>query len=263
MTARRDARLTAGHPARPAIVYVRQPGGTQVRTDVERRRLRYALEGHARALGFGRLPQAVCGGSVGLVLAIGMSRLARNGRDWHALTEIRAVVGRRQGLSRDQGAVRRHGACDLPPAVAGEPRGAGRARGTVPAPAGRLREDRPPKHRGDAGPAAARRTGGPASRPPRPQDGQGQRLEQGPGARLPHPSRHPGLSGGRTAGARRAVSQRGIGRSAQGRPGPSPRRIWRPHGSSRRCPAAGQSVRLASGRAFLQETRRTRAAIRR
>ena len=115
MTARRDARLTAGHLARSAIVCVRQSSETQVRTNVERRGLRYALTDHARALGFAkveviddgpgvsgggvrrpgfeRLPRAVCGGSVGLVLAIEASRLARNGRDWHALLEIRAVVG--------------------------------------------------------------------------------------------------------------------------------------------------------------------------
>ena len=39
------------------------------------------------------LLQAVCSGSVGLVPAIEASRLARNGRDWHALLEICAVVG--------------------------------------------------------------------------------------------------------------------------------------------------------------------------
>ena len=115
MTATRDARLTAGHLARSAIVYIRQSSETQVRNNVERRKLQYALKGHARALGFAkvevidddlgvsgggvrrpgfeRLLQAVCSGSVGLVLAIEASRLARNGRDWHALLEICAVVG--------------------------------------------------------------------------------------------------------------------------------------------------------------------------
>ncbi|MDE0704935.1 MAG: recombinase family protein [Rhodospirillaceae bacterium] len=115
MTATRDARLTAGHLARSAIVYIRQSSEIQVRNNVERRKLQYALEGHARALGFAkvevidddlgvsgsgvrrpgfeRLLQAVCSGSVGLVLAIEASRLARNGRDWHALLEICAVVG--------------------------------------------------------------------------------------------------------------------------------------------------------------------------
>ena len=115
MTATRDARLTAGHLARSAIVYIRQSGEMQVRNNVERRKLQYALADHARVLGFAkvelidddlgisgdgvhrpgfeRLLQAVCSGRVGLVLAIEASRLARNGRDWHALLEICAVVG--------------------------------------------------------------------------------------------------------------------------------------------------------------------------
>ncbi len=115
MTVMNDPKLTAGHLARSAIVYIRQSSEMQVRSNVERRRLQYALEGHARALGFAkvevidddlgvsgggvrrpgfeRLLQAVCSGSVGLVLAIEPSRLARNGRDWHALLEICAVVG--------------------------------------------------------------------------------------------------------------------------------------------------------------------------
>ncbi len=110
-----DARLTASHLARSAIVYIRQSSEIQVRTNVERRKLQYGLEGHARALGFTkvevidddlgvsgggvrragfeRLLQAVCSGSVGLVLAIESSRLARNGRDWRAFLEICVVVG--------------------------------------------------------------------------------------------------------------------------------------------------------------------------
>ena len=115
MTAARDARPTAGHLARSAVVYVRQSSEMQVRNNAERRRLQYAPEDHARALGFAkvevidddlgvsgggvhragfeRLLKAVCGGSAGLVLAIEASRLARNGRDWHTLLEICAVVG--------------------------------------------------------------------------------------------------------------------------------------------------------------------------
>ncbi len=115
MTVMRDARLTAGHLARSAIVYIRQSSEMQVRNHVERRKLQYALEDHARGLGFAkvevidddlgvsgggvrrpgfeRLLQAVCSGTVGLVLALEASRLARNGRDWHALLEICAVVG--------------------------------------------------------------------------------------------------------------------------------------------------------------------------
>lgn len=114
MTVTRDARLTPSHLARSAMVYIRQSSEQQVRNNVERRKLQYALEDHARALGFAkievidddlgvsgsgvhragfeRLLQAVCSGSVGLVLVIEASRPARNGRDWHALLEICAVV---------------------------------------------------------------------------------------------------------------------------------------------------------------------------
>ena len=43
--------------------------------------------------GFDRLLSAICSGSVGAVLAIEVSRLARNGRDWHTLIEFCALVG--------------------------------------------------------------------------------------------------------------------------------------------------------------------------
>jgi DNA invertase Pin-like site-specific DNA recombinase len=39
-----------------------------------------------RRPGFERLVAAICDGRVGAVLAIEVSRLARNGRDWHTLS---------------------------------------------------------------------------------------------------------------------------------------------------------------------------------
>jgi DNA invertase Pin-like site-specific DNA recombinase len=43
--------------------------------------------------GFERLLVAICEGSVGIVLAVEASRLARNGRDWHTLLEFCGLVG--------------------------------------------------------------------------------------------------------------------------------------------------------------------------
>ena len=107
--------LTAEHRQRKALVYVRQSSDIQVRNNVERQRLQYALAGHARELGFtrvevidedqgitgdgvqrtgfDRLVATVCRGEVGLVLSLEASRLARNGRDWHTLLDFCAVVG--------------------------------------------------------------------------------------------------------------------------------------------------------------------------
>ena len=51
----RDARLTAGHLVRSVIVYIRQSSEMQVRNNLERRKLQYALADHARALGFAKV----------------------------------------------------------------------------------------------------------------------------------------------------------------------------------------------------------------
>ena len=115
MTRKSEAMLTPDHLSRTAIVYIRQSSGFQVRNNVERRRLQYELVSHARGLGFSRvevidddlgvpsngihregyerLLTAVCNKSVGLVLAIEASRLARGGSDWHMLLEFCAIVG--------------------------------------------------------------------------------------------------------------------------------------------------------------------------
>jgi DNA invertase Pin-like site-specific DNA recombinase len=110
-----SAKITADHLGRGAVVYVRQSTATQVVGNTESGRRQYGLADQARAAGFtsvavidddlGRsgsgmaarpgfqkLVAAVCAGSVGAVYCIEASRLARNGRDWHHLVDLCALV---------------------------------------------------------------------------------------------------------------------------------------------------------------------------
>jgi DNA invertase Pin-like site-specific DNA recombinase len=110
-----NPKITPEHLHRGAIVYVRQSTIGQVLEHTESQRRQYALADAARQLGFvsvsiidddlGRsgsglverpgfqkLVAAVCGGSVGSVFCIEASRLARNGRDWHHLIDLCALV---------------------------------------------------------------------------------------------------------------------------------------------------------------------------
>jgi DNA invertase Pin-like site-specific DNA recombinase len=103
------------HLHRTAYVYVRQSSNHQVRYHHESQRRQYALADRARALGFGQvviidedlgrsgtglqerpgfgqLLAAVCQGSVGVVVALEASRLARNNRDWHHLIDLCALT---------------------------------------------------------------------------------------------------------------------------------------------------------------------------
>lgn len=100
---------------RKALVYVRQSTPGQVRENLESQRRQYDLVEVARAHGFrevevidddlgrsasgsverpgfDRLVAQLCTGSVGAVLCLEASRLARNGRDWHHLLELRGLV---------------------------------------------------------------------------------------------------------------------------------------------------------------------------
>ena len=108
-------KITPGHLERSAYVYVRQSTADQLANNPESRRRQYALQARARSLGwqsvivvdddlgrsgggvvrpgFERLLSAICSGSVGAVLAVEVSRLARNGRDWHTLIEFCGLVG--------------------------------------------------------------------------------------------------------------------------------------------------------------------------
>src|SRR6266852_3188005 len=101
---------------RGAVVYVRQSTMGQVAEHTESQRRQYALAESARSLGFApvtvidddlgrsgpglverpgfqKLVASVCSGVTGAVFCIEASRLARNGRDWHHLIDLCALVG--------------------------------------------------------------------------------------------------------------------------------------------------------------------------
>src|SRR5713226_6833661 len=109
-------KVTPAHVARRAIIYVRQSTLEQVATNLESQRRQYALVERAIELGwqaddvtvvdddlgisgsgvarsgFDRLVADVGLGRVGLVLALEVSRLARNNRDWYHLIDLCALV---------------------------------------------------------------------------------------------------------------------------------------------------------------------------
>jgi DNA invertase Pin-like site-specific DNA recombinase len=108
-------KIHAIHLQRDAYVYVRQSTGPQVRAPPESQRRPYALADQARGLGFAHVividedmgrsgtgrPErpgfgprlaAVCAGRVGAVFALEASRLARNNRDWHQLSDWCALT---------------------------------------------------------------------------------------------------------------------------------------------------------------------------
>lgn len=111
-----NPKITPEHLSRGAIVYVRQSSIGQVVEHTESQRRQYGLADSARSMGFvsvttidqdlGRsgsglverpgfqqLVATVCTGTVGAVFCIEASRLARNGRDWHHLIDLCALVG--------------------------------------------------------------------------------------------------------------------------------------------------------------------------
>jgi DNA invertase Pin-like site-specific DNA recombinase len=111
-----NSKITADHLARGAVVYIRQSTPGQVAENTESQRRQYALVESAHAAsfssvtvidddlgrsgsgltlrpGFQKLVASVCGGTIGAVYCIEASRLARNGRDWHHLIDLCALVG--------------------------------------------------------------------------------------------------------------------------------------------------------------------------
>lgn len=111
-----NPKITTDHLGRGAIVYVRQSTIGQVLEHTESQRRQYALASSAKTMGFAavttidddlgrsgsgvverpgfqRLVASVCTGTVGAVFCIEASRLARNGRDWHHLIDLCALVG--------------------------------------------------------------------------------------------------------------------------------------------------------------------------
>ncbi len=108
-------KITPDHLRRGAVVYVRQSTMGQVAEHTESQRRQYALVDSARSFGFAsvmvidddlgrsgsglverpgfqKLVASVCSGSIGAVFCIEASRLARNGRDWHHLIDLCALV---------------------------------------------------------------------------------------------------------------------------------------------------------------------------
>lgn len=104
--------------SRRAIVYVRQSTSMQVTENLESQRQQYGLAELARSYGFRdvsvidtdlglsangtsdrpgfrSLVGQICEGVVGAVFCLEASRLARNGRDWHHLLELCALVDAR------------------------------------------------------------------------------------------------------------------------------------------------------------------------
>jgi len=111
-----NSKITSDHLSRGAVVYIRQSTPGQVIEHTESQRCQYALAESASLMGFAsvttidddlgrsgsgvverpgfqKLVASVCSGSIGAVFCIEASRLARNGRDWHHLVDLCAVVG--------------------------------------------------------------------------------------------------------------------------------------------------------------------------
>jgi DNA invertase Pin-like site-specific DNA recombinase len=111
-----NQKITPDHLGRGAVVYVRQSTMGQVVANTESQRRQYALVESAQSAGFSsvavidddlgrsgsgliirpgfqKLVASVCTGSIGAVFCIEASRLARNGRDWHHLIDLCALVG--------------------------------------------------------------------------------------------------------------------------------------------------------------------------
>jgi DNA invertase Pin-like site-specific DNA recombinase len=111
-----NPKIKPEHLARAAVVYVRQSTIGQVEHHTESQHRQYALVETAAAMGFAsvqtidddlgrsgsglverpgfqKLVASVCSGIIGAVFCIEASRLARNGRDWHHLIDLCALVG--------------------------------------------------------------------------------------------------------------------------------------------------------------------------
>ena len=120
-------KLAPAHLRRAAIVYIRQSTASQLERNRESTDRQYALAERAVALGwprhavrvidadlgrsgasvtgrsgFGELTEAVALGGVGLVLALEVSRLARNNSDWYRLLDLagmtNTLIGDADGL---------------------------------------------------------------------------------------------------------------------------------------------------------------------
>jgi hypothetical protein len=112
-----DSKITASHRRRTAVIYVRQSSVTQVDRNKESTARQYDLVARAHALGwpasavsvidddlgvsgasaagragFAELAAQVGLGQVGIVLALEVSRLARNNADWYRLLDLAGMT---------------------------------------------------------------------------------------------------------------------------------------------------------------------------
>ena len=112
-----ESKITASHRRRTAVIYVRQSSVTQVDRNKESTARQYDLVAHAHALGwpssavsvidddlgvsgastagrsgFAELAAQVGLGQVGIVLALEVSRLARNNADWYRLLDLAGMT---------------------------------------------------------------------------------------------------------------------------------------------------------------------------
>ena len=110
-------KVTAGHRARDAVIYVRQSTFTQTQENTESLALQYELRRHAVALGWGEhqisvidedlarsaastrgrlgftdLVAAVGLGKVGIIVGREVSRLARNNTDWYQVLDLCSIT---------------------------------------------------------------------------------------------------------------------------------------------------------------------------
>jgi DNA invertase Pin-like site-specific DNA recombinase len=115
MEVRMNEKIKPHHPARKAVLYVRQSSPYQVMNNLESQRLQYAMEAQLRSMGwneveiidedlgrsaggtvtrsgFERMVAQVCLGEVGAVCARELSRFARNSRKWQHLIEMSRMV---------------------------------------------------------------------------------------------------------------------------------------------------------------------------
>ncbi len=115
-----ELKVTAAHRRRLAAVYVRQSTLIQVERNKESTARQYGLAARAVALGwprsavrvidedlgisgasaagrggFGQLTEQVALGQVGIILALEVSRLARNNADWYRLLDLAGMTDTR------------------------------------------------------------------------------------------------------------------------------------------------------------------------
>lgn len=111
-----NAKIEPEHLQRGATIYIRQSTRAQVVSNIESQHRQYGLKDRAQLLGFKgvqvidedlgksgsgtaerpgfqKLVAAVCAEEIGAIFCIEASRLARNGREWHSLMELCALVG--------------------------------------------------------------------------------------------------------------------------------------------------------------------------